>query len=140
MSWHPWRTLRHHPEITLRWERLPGLLGTWHHTSKTITLHPDQSQAERRCTLTHEHIHYERGDRGPCDGRTERVVHGLAARRLIPLDSLVDALLWSSDDHELAEELWVDVPTLRARLDGLTEMEHAFIAQRLWEAEPHAWA
>ena len=46
-----------------------------------------------------------------------------AARRLIPLDDLARALQWSAYLPEVAEELGVDVATLRARLCGLTPEE-----------------
>ncbi len=62
-------------------------------------------------------------------------MHDVAARRLIPHEALIDALRWSLDEHELAEELWVDVATVLARLAGLTEQEKADIDKRLWAQE-----
>lgn len=132
MSWHPWRALRTFPDVTLHWARRPGLLGTWSSTTRTITLHPDQSHAERRCKLTHELVHAERNDTGSCDIKTELQVHRLAARRLITRAALIDALAWSGDEYELAEELWVDVDTIRVRLAGLTAAEQDDIYRRLW--------
>lgn len=83
-------------------------------------------QAERRATLTHEIAHLERGDVPPhMHAREERIVSLIAARRLIPLDRLADALRWARDLTELAEELWVDEPTVRCRLDGLDPIEVA---------------
>ena len=49
----------------------------------------------------------------------------IAARRLIPLDALADALRWARDLTELADELWVDEPTVRCRLDTLDPVEVA---------------
>lgn len=131
MTWHPWRALSRLPEITLRWDRAPGLLGSWHHVTKTITLHPEQSQAQRRCTLTHELVHYERGDVGRCTGLLERTVHEEAARRLITIEALADALVWTQDEWEVAQEVWTDVETARLRIDTLTAEETAYIEARI---------
>ncbi len=46
---------------------------------------------------------------------------------LIPLDDLIDALLWSQDENELAEQLHVDVATVRDRLRDLSDAERKFI-------------
>lgn len=135
---HPWRSLRRHQDITVRWKRMPGLLGTWCERTRTITLHPDQSQRQRRCTLTHETIHAERGHQGNCTGAVERAVNLESARRLIPLDRLAEALAWSQDEGEVADELWVDVETTRARIDGLTDTEKNYIEHRIAAKEEAA--
>lgn len=83
MSWHPWRLLRNQPDIALRWERMPGRLGSWCERTRTITLHPDQSQAERRSTLTHELAHAAAGHGGACSQLVEAQVDNQAARELI---------------------------------------------------------
>lgn len=129
--WHPWRALSRLPDITLRWERTPGLLGTWCGITRTISLHPDQNQAERRSTLSHEIIHAERGHVGECSGAIERAVHEEAARRLIPLSDLAEAVVWSVDEWEMSEDLWVDQNTVRTRLDTLMRWEQDYIEQRL---------
>lgn len=93
------------------------------------------------CTLTHEIIHLERGP-APQDAYfgavEEQLVGILAARRLIPLPALVDALAWvgSEDHHDLADELWVDVDTLRTRLQHLTPEERAHITRELARRRP----
>lgn len=137
--WHPWRHLaRHHPEYVVELARLePGLLGYTDHTNRRIVLDVDLTQRERRCTLTHELGHVHRG-RVPTDQRLaereELAVDRLAARQLVTLEDLVEALLWSTDHDEVADELWVDETTLRARLADLEEHEHAAIAARLSDA------
>jgi hypothetical protein len=92
------------------------------------------TQAERRCTLTHELVHRERGP-VPEDplaaAREERVVEEISARRLITLDALVDGLRWTRQPHELAERLWVDEPTLDVRLDTLDRLEAAEVTDLL---------
>ncbi|MFD1947726.1 hypothetical protein [Nocardioides aestuarii] len=68
--------------------------------------------------------------------REERRVDDLVARRLIRFEALVDAMLWAgNDDHQLANELWVDVATVRARLAGLSSIETAELNRRLDEEE-----
>lgn len=92
----------------------------------TIVMQRKQSQVERRTTLTHELIHHERGD-DRCDGRDEEYVRQETARRLITLDSLADALRWSTDVHEMADHCWVDVDVMLTRLDHLHPAERAYL-------------
>lgn len=135
--WHPWKhagenyphfRIYHHHELPEH---------TWGLTSferQIIWLCKRLNQAKRRCTLTHELVHIERGE-PPTDrighAREEREVGVIAARRLITLPQLIDAYRErpGGDDYAMADKLWVDVPTLRARLDNLepletTELEH----------------
>lgn len=55
------------------------------------------AQAERRCTLTHELVHRERGP-VPTDpaaaAREEQIVDEITARRLITLSQLAEGLRW----------------------------------------------
>lgn len=133
--WHPWRTLREQHDdvvVSCRYglpDRIMGLqLGDRIWLSRILT------QAERRCTLTHELVHRERGP-VPTDpvgaAREERMVDEISARRLITLDALVDALRWSRRSRELAERLWVDQPTLDTRLTTLDRFERAEVTERL---------
>lgn len=135
--YHPWRVFRDHfPDWTLAWHPMDGNLGltTWH--DKTITLHPDQDQAQRRSTLAHELAHVERGPfDSACRDLEERAVDDVAARRLITLDQLAGALVWAYDVVELAGELWVDVEIVRVRLANLTEAEGRDLEHRLDAAE-----
>lgn len=129
--WNPWRALRRRPDITLVFEDPgPGLLGRVDYPHATITLHPGLLQAERRSTLTHELVHLERGPAvvGYVDVE-ERAVEVEAARRLIDLAQLVDAVRWTDDVHELAFELWVDPDTVRIRLRSLPEHERVVLMQ-----------
>lgn len=133
--YNPWR---HAAELDLRvvQRRLPhGLMGVYfHEPSRVIVLDSKLGQAERRCTLSHELVHVERGDHGPCatvwhEDKQERLVHEIAARRLIRLEDLALALIVSEHEAEQCEELWVDLGTLRARLAGLSPAEHAELAE-----------
>jgi hypothetical protein len=85
-----------------------------------IVLERSLGQVERRCTLAHELEHLRRGDRGCQPEVVEARVRHAAARWLLPDPGTVaDALVWAGGDLEVAaDELWVDEPTLRARLDG----------------------
>src|SRR5690606_41718859 len=86
---------------------------------------PRQSQAQRRCTIAHELAHIELGHTGGCTGAEEAQARRLAARWLIDMDRLLDARAWSEELEEVAEERWVDLDTLYARLDALTAQEPA---------------
>ena len=124
-TWHPWRHLAQvYPHITvITRHHLPGsTMGL--RRGDRIWICATCGQAERRATPAHEIAHLERGDRGHSPVE-ERIVSLIAARRLIPLDRLADALRWSYNLTELADELWVDEPTVRCRLDGLDPVEVA---------------
>src|SRR6478735_535230 len=97
------------PDPVLRVRTAPlgdGRMGLWDERTRTIWLDAGLSSAERRCTLVHELVHAERGD-VPCghpllDRRQERRVEREAARRLVALEALADAVRWSRDEHEVA--------------------------------------
>lgn len=132
--WHPWRALDAAVDVTKA--SLEDLDGYWEPGEPlTIVLARDLGQAGRRCTLTHELVHMERGVVEGDGSKEEHAVDDEAARRLIPTEDLVDKLLWSLDEQELAEDLWVDVATVRARLRGLTPGEKDDIDRRIRAAE-----
>jgi len=79
--------------------------------------------------LAHELVHAELDDEN-CAAHAPRI-----ARRLIPLEPLAEALLWATDEYEVADELWVAVDTVRTRLDDLGSSEVAYIEDRLWAGE-----
>jgi len=103
----------------------------WHPPSRTVILERSLSQRERRCSLAHEIVHVERGDECRQAARVEVAVHAVAARRLVTLEELVAGLRWTKSPHVLADELWVDVPTLECRVDSLTDHERLWIDERL---------
>lgn len=140
MRWNPWRALHTahaDVEVSCRY-RLPNqLMGLQH--GHHIWLCRTLTQAERRCTLTHELVHRERGlvTDPNAAALEERIVDEIAARRLITLPQLVDGLRWTRDRHQLAEHLWVDEPTLATRMTTLdpldvAELEHALGDEWLW--------
>lgn len=134
----PWDDFERHrlEGWKIRWRRLTGRLGRTNFHDRSVDLDPDQDQPQERGTVTHEVVHIERGPiPDGWEEWEERIVNRLAARRLISLDELVDGMLWSYDVEELAVVLWVDVPTVRVRLQTLTEAEGREIQARLDEAE-----
>lgn len=99
---------------------------------RTILLDIKLSRIEERCTLAHELVHAERGPFPRwATVREEVAVNAEAARRLIPLDALGEALAWSLHPAVAADELDVDPPTLEALLRDLAEAELEALHRRL---------
>lgn len=119
---HPWRALRRLTHVKLHWREMDGVLGQTD-GSTVIYMHPDQSQAQRRCTLAHELAHIELGHINGATPREEAAAREHAARRMISLDRLMDALRWAESMEEVADELWVDHQMLIDRIDTLTKDE-----------------
>lgn len=135
----PWRHLRGLAHITLHFtdddELLDGAHAWYYDRLRAIVMDRRLTQVERRSVLAHELGHVIRGD-VPCgdeilDCRQESVVDQWAARKLIDLDALVDALRWSDDRHEVAESLWVTVDLLEVRVRHLHPAERAYLSREL---------
>jgi hypothetical protein len=131
----PWRDLGENwPGIQVVVEVMSGrLLGELRYP--VIALRAGTTAAQRRCTLTHEIVHLERGlrDCGPWAEREERQVHAEVARRLIRTEDLACAIRYlggGDDTAALAQALDVDRETLRLRLALLSRAERAYIASR----------
>ncbi|MFQ6170401.1 ImmA/IrrE family metallo-endopeptidase [Oryzobacter sp. R7] len=123
---HPWRELRRQEHLTVAFVDLePGVWGLT--AGDWIYLDSRLLQVERRCTLAHELEHTRRGHQGCQPPAVEADVHRVVARRLIPFERLLIGLKWARDEVELADELWVDIDTLHARLDGLTDGERHLV-------------
>lgn len=89
------------------------------------------TQVERRSVIAHELGHALRRDL-PCgddrlDERQECAVDQWAARKLITLDALADALRWSDNPTEVADCLWVTERLLQVRLDHLHPSEWSWL-------------
>ena len=108
--------------VNVVWAHMDDRLGATDGRS-TIYIDPDQTQAQRRCTLAHELAHIELGHINGATPREEAAAREHAARRMISLDRLIDALRWADNLEEVADELWVDHQTLIDRLDTLTDDE-----------------
>lgn len=128
---HPWRDLRALPEITLLWHD-GGRRGYYNFTRQEISLRRGMTQAQRRSTLQHELHHHYRGRylRAILD-REELACELAAARDLIDVRKLGEALAWSQDARIVAHELWVDVDLVRVRMDHLHPAERAYLRERL---------
>jgi hypothetical protein len=127
--------LRSLPDVDVVFESMPrGLWGYYDVEHNRIHLDRHLSQCERRSTLAHEMVHLERGDSAGLspwhDRKQERAVDIEAARRLIRIAPLADALAWAADEWEVADVLWVDVATVRTRIRHLTLAERAYIDER----------
>lgn len=131
--WHPWRVLGRMKGVIVEWtDDLPtDVLGDTD-GRRHIRMANGQLQVERRCTITHEMIHVERGHSGCCDEKAEARVRREAARRLVPIRALGDAyVFWGDDLEALADDLWVDISTLRTRLETLHPAERGYLERRV---------
>ena len=126
---HPWRAIP--PRVEVRFADLPrGVRGLTN--GATIWLHHRLSQRERRSTLAHELEHVRRDHRDEQPEVIEQQVRIAAARWLLPDIHVVgEALAWTLNLDEAADELWVDRMTLRTRLEHLHPSERAYLQRRL---------
>lgn len=137
----PWREVAQLDDVLVIFDELPSGRAWWIPTERVLFIDSRLTRAEARCALAHELEHINRGDvsvadvSSVLDVRQEIATSVAAARRLIPLDRLVTVLLWSQDEYEIADELHVDVETIRLRLLTLTVDEHAVIDRRLLQDE-----
>ena len=128
---HPWRLLRSLSEVTLAWHD-DGDAGWFDHDSLTLSIRKGMTQAERRSTVRHELEHYRRGRVWAAWREREELACELAAaRELIDIHKLGETLAWSTCQEEAADELWVDVDLLQARLKHLHPAERAYLRERL---------
>jgi len=128
LRYDPWLDLLENwPEVVVRTEPLPGrMLGELCYP--VIALRAESSPAQRRCTLTHEIVHLERGvrDCGQWLAREEWYVDREVALRLLPIAVLAPAIRDAGgieDLTEIARHLDVDTQTLTMRLSLLTGSE-----------------
>lgn len=126
----PWHSLGALSHVTLVWHPLAGRYGSTDGRA-TIWMHPRQTRVEKRCTLTHELIHLERGHTSACHSAVERAVRAETARRLMHIDDLVDAYRWAMSFDEIAEECDVTRTVLFDRLGNLRPREAQELADAL---------
>lgn len=141
MTYSPWAALAALPTITVGYHELDGRVGIYFDDLKTIVLQLPalQLQVERRCTLAHELAHHHLGHTFCADRRTalrqEVEANVIAARWLIPIETYISIRLWTRCEVEMAQELWVDLPTLWSFREALTRLERCQVEQRLYEAQ-----
>jgi hypothetical protein len=133
VTYDPWHALADFEHARVVFDDLPPRRrGEIDFGTQTITLQRRLDPTTQRCTLAHELVHLERGPVVMAHApREERLVAAIAARRLVPIDALADALRWTQDERGLADELSVDVRTVRARLRSLTDAEQALLLERV---------
>lgn len=131
----PWSIAASFPALTIEFVDLPdGHLGKTDVTTDTIYLCKRMRQRQRRAVLLHELHHWLRGgveDSDHLECAEERHVERLTAEALMPLDALIEALVWSVDEWELAEHFHIDVATVRDRLAYLDDADTARINAEL---------
>lgn len=124
----PWKAL--HPDVVLTEAHIPER-GRYYHSRRAIVLRKGMSLVEQRATLIHEVIHAERGDE-VCSEKTDRNhVEREAARRAINVRDLAEALMWSEQPGEVADELKTTEELLAIRLQHLHPAERGFLRRRL---------
>lgn len=133
--YHPWAAFAKHPEWTLVQADLPARVrGCANFLTRTVTLDRNLRQVERRCTIAHEVIHIERGPLPAhpwLASQEEAAVTREAARRLIALHALGEALAWARHPSEAADALWVTDDVLRVRMQHLHPVERAYLRERM---------
>lgn len=96
---------------------------------RVILIESRQSAVGKRCSLAHAIAHLDLGHvatPGGHFGRSHEIdANQYAARRLIPVDELADVLSWTRLTTEIADELRVDLATLRTRQTHLHPAELA---------------
>jgi Zn-dependent peptidase ImmA (M78 family) len=132
------------PHVHIELCPIAPVRGAWVPSERVILLDDALSRVELRSVLAHEIAHVDNADhdcppRGPdrvrLARRRELAADTLAARRLITLDELADALAWARRAEEAAAELDVTVPILRRRLAALTPAEQLLLEQRIERIE-----
>jgi hypothetical protein len=127
----PWTELRSRSGLLL--VRAPiAERGRYYHRLRTIVLRDNLLIVEERATLWHELVHADRGDEHchAWGARQERGCIREAARRAIPVKALANALVWSNDPHEVADELKTTTELLLARQLHLHPAERGYITRR----------
>lgn len=139
MGYSPWRHLRRLSHINLRWtdddDELDNAYARYFVDDDEILMDSRLTQRERRSVLGHELAHAISRD---CpsgvrvlDNIQELHADRWASRRLIEIRPLGEALAWSQDLEEVAEELWVTRDLLEIRLAHLHPSERAYLIRRL---------
>ena len=118
-------------------------MGWWDPTTRTIEINRSLSRVERRCTLAHEIQHVLAAD-SACLGTAddlyfsslmERRASVRAARELVPLEALAEAVLLHNDDDDLmAAHLDCDLDTLDTRRMNLSVDERRYLRERMTSA------
>lgn len=120
-----------------------GISGYYDPDRRTVVIARGLSMQERASTLAHELVHAEVGDatsrawwsRANAEA-VEDCADEIAARNLIMLPDLVDALIDSEDVQDVADALDVDAEMVQVRIDTLTPAERRYVDRRTMTAQP----
>lgn len=101
-----------------------GRRGSCNWQTKTITIDTSLTPAQKKFALTHETLHAIRGPVAPYNrGKEEAFINRLAAKILIPIHQLAEAVESATSIWETAELLNVDAEAVRLRLQNLSDSE-----------------
>lgn len=101
---------------------------------KVILINNAHTWAAKRSSLAHAVAHLDLGHEqaaGYFEKREEADADQMAARRLITLDDLAEALCWTREYAEIAEELVVDVTMLKVRERHLHVAERHYLRRQV---------
>lgn len=104
-------------------------MGCTDHNRGIVWLDSRLTQAEQRATLSHEigHLELDTVHHGRVLTAPEDTVDAWAARNLIHLCDLLSALRCCPNLPDIADELWVDLRTVRVRFRILTDDEQDLV-------------
>lgn len=124
-----------YPDVTIRRADLPFAHAAYLPRRRLILIARALSRRGWKCALAHELVHLDEGHPEATDGvlerRQEAATDREAARRLVGLHELADALRWALGPDEVADVLDVETSVVRTRVRHLTDEEKEFIDQRL---------
>lgn len=107
-----------HPDWVIRHRNLHGVPEVLCLRRRVILIEDTHDRASRRCNLAHAIAHIDlahEATSGHLSKRQELAADRLAARRLIALSDLTEAVVWSESFEEVARELDVDERMLWVR-------------------------
>lgn len=138
-SYSPWAHIGLMPDVLVAFDDLEHADAYWEPDERVVLIDRRLGQAARRSKLAHEIAHIEAGDVCCHDGpdaarlnrRQERRADEVAARRLIGLEQLADALAWAWHTGEIADSLHVAEELVCVRIEVLSDTEKSFIEARL---------
>lgn len=133
LTYSPWADIgERYPDWVVRFDDLRGLPELMCWDAQVILLEGARTVPERRSDLAHAIGHLDLEHRGDTFNRKhEESASRYAAKLLIDLDVLAEAMLWSNDYREVAELLRVDIPTVKKRLEHLHPVERSYLNRAL---------